>query len=592
MYILLAPATSAQLLPDGSLAWEALSLTDQGPGRRRQVGQQKLGDFVAAVERQNPGRTIRWAWADARQVMPLLLGQGVSPASCHDLRLAQQILARAATRAQSGLPYRQVLDLSTLRDPSELPVRPQAEGQLALFEGLSAAGAASGAVFSVDDLLAELQAQLAAVAASPFPERLSLLLAAESQGALIAAEIRQWGMPWDRAVHERILEQRLGPRPAGAERPAQMEAVAGRVRQLLAAPELNPDSPQELLRALQAAGVAVESTRKWDLVAWVEQVPQQSPERARRQALVEPILAYKRLARLFTANGWNWLDSWTKNNRFYPAYEVASAATGRWGGHGGGAMQLPQEVRSAVRAEPGMLLTVADAAQIEPRILAVMSGDRALAVAGRGRDLYLGIAHLGERTGSQVRSREQAKVALLAVMYGATTGEGGQLLPQMRRLFPQALGLTEQAALVGEQGGQVSTFLGRVSPVPSAGWFESQRRRDSAAAERAALSAARAQGRFTRNFVVQGTAAEWALVWMAQIRRALRTERLAGRPLSSRLVYFLHDEVVIYGPAYEAAQCARIVRRAASSAAQLIFGASEVEFPVSVAAVEDYSQAK
>ena len=33
---------------------------------------------------------------------------------------------------------------------------------------------------------------------------------------------------------------------------------------------------------------------------------------------------------------------------------------------------------------------------------------------------------------------------------------------------------------------------------------------------------ARDRGRFTRNFVVQGTAAEWALCWMGEIRRRLR----------------------------------------------------------------------
>ena len=31
----------------------------------------------------------------------------------------------------------------------------------------------------------------------------------------------------------------------------------------------------------------------------------------------------------------------------------------------------------------------------------------------------------------------------------------------------------------------------------------------------------RDRGRFTRNFVVQGTAAEWALCWMAALRRRL-----------------------------------------------------------------------
>ena len=38
---------------------------------------------------------------------------------------------------------------------------------------------------------------------------------------------------------------------------------------------------------------------------------------------------------------------------------------------------------------------------------------------------------------------------------------------------------------------------------------------------REARTRARDWGRFTRNFVVQGTAAEWALCWLADLRRQL-----------------------------------------------------------------------
>lgn len=255
-------------------------------------------------------------------------------------------------------------------------------------------------------------------------------------------------------------------------------------------------------------------------------------------------------------------------------------------------MQIPKDVRAAIHAEEGMLLTVADAAQIEPRILAVMSGDRALAVAGRDTDLYLGIAEIGKRTGSALADRSHAKSALLAAMYGATTGEGGQLMPHLKKLFPQAIAFTEKAAEIGLRGGQVTTFLGRTSPAPSHAWFEAQRDRSSAEKERAAATAARSHSRFTRNFVIQGTAAEWAVIWMAQIRRRLRTERRFGHRLRSRLVYFLHDEIMIYGPQNEAALCAKIVRESAQAAAELIFGPTDVEFPVTAVTTDDYSQAK
>jgi hypothetical protein len=51
----------------------------------------------------------------------------------------------------------------------------------------------------------------------------------------------------------------------------------------------------------------------------------------------------------------------------------------------------------------------------------------------------------------------------------------------------------------------------------------------------------RARGRFTRNFVVQATAAEWAFVSLATLRAAL-----AGT--TAEIVLFVHDEVVVHCP--------------------------------------------
>ena len=57
----------------------------------------------------------------------------------------------------------------------------------------------------------------------------------------------------------------------------------------------------------------------------------------------------------------------------------------------------------------------------------------------------------------------------------------------------------------------------------------------------------------TRNFVVQGTAAEWALCWMGRVRSRLLTETVFGMPMRTKIVYFLHDELLLCGPKLEAA---------------------------------------
>ena len=148
-----------------------------------------------------------------------------------------------------------------------------------------------------------------------------------------------------------------------------------------------------------------------------------------------------------------------------------------------------------------------------------------------------------------VATRQDAKLGLLGAMYGATSGESGRMVAGLTRRYPAAFGLVEEAARAGERGQVVRTLLGRGCPALGGGsWDESP---DAPPADLDDQDRhRRAYGRFTRNFVVQGTAAEWALCWLADLRN--RLWRLAGDgPLDARphLVFFLHDEVVVHAPA-------------------------------------------
>jgi DNA polymerase-1 len=109
--------------------------------------------------------------------------------------------------------------------------------------------------------------------------------------------------------------------------------------------------------------------------------------------------------------------------------------------------------------------------------------------------------------------------------------------------------------------------------------------------QRRADSIARSRGRFTRNFVVQGSAADWAACWLAEVRRRLRTMRAEGSA-SGELVFFLHDEVMVHAPDAAVDSCIRAIEDAANAAKELLFGPIPVEFPVSVAVVDSYDNAK
>src|SRR5580692_10806726 len=261
---------------------------------------------------------------------------------------------------------------------------------------------------------------------------------------------------------------------------------AGGTAGATAACRAGPDSPTQLVRALAGAGIRVSSTR-FSVLREID------------HPVIPPLLEYKELSRLHASHGWSWLDAWVRDGRFRPEYVVGGVVSGRWASRGGGALQIPRVLRRAVVADPGWTLVVADAAQLEPRVLAALAADRAFAQAAAAGDLYTELA------GAFGGDRGKAKIALLSAMYGGGGGEGGQLLAVLRRRFPDAAEYVEAAAQAGQEGRVVRSVLGRTCPPPSARWRELTEEAADPDSERdpSAGLASRARGRFTRNFVVQ-----------------------------------------------------------------------------------------
>lgn len=514
-----------------------------------------LADLPSYVERREPDAP-RWVWDDTARWYPPLLAAGVRVARCHDLRLAHHLLRRAPA-ADAGLLVGE---------------------QSAHWDRLGPSTPSDPALFSVDDTAEHLRAdledtrQLAVLAASAEESRLALLLAAESAGALVAAEMTHAGIPWRVDVHERLLAELVGARPPRGARPARLEALVAEVRTAFAAPTLNPDSRAELLSALRRAGFEVADIRMSTL-------------RGLDHPGIAPLLRYRQAAHLWQTNGWSWIDQWVSDGRFRPSYQPAGSTTGRWSSNGGGALSIPTVVRPAAMADDGWTFVVADVAQLEPRVLAGMSGDRALARNARGADLYQGMVEDGA-----VATRSDAKLGLLGAMYGATSGESGRLVAGLTRRYPAAFGLVEEAARAGERAQVVRTLLGRGSPSLGEAWDRDPD--DPPVDPDSQTRLRRAYGRFTRNFVVQGTGAEWALCWIADLRN--RLWRLGGDgPLESRphLVFFLHDEVVVHTPVGLADAVAAATVEAAAAAGGLLFRDLAVDFPLNVSVVTSYADA-
>ncbi|MEU1309250.1 bifunctional 3'-5' exonuclease/DNA polymerase [Streptomyces cinnamoneus] len=526
------------------------------------VAERSLADAVRA--RPEAGR---WIWRSTAQAYGQLLAAGVRVERCYDVEAAEALLI-GHEQGQSGQPRSLAAAWARLHGlpvPADPPAR-AAGGQPSLFE--------PGPVPlppGTDELEALLQvyaAQQSRTGGTAHPGRMRLLTAAESAGTLVAAEMGRAGVPWRADVHRELLTELLGERYPGGQETRRLAELAEEVSQAFGV-RVRPDLPADIVRAFAREGIVLSSTRAWEL-------------RGIDHPAVPALLEHKKLYRLHTAHGWAWLQSWVRDGRFRPEYQPGGTVTGRWTTNGGGALQIPKVVRRAVVADPGWCLVVADADQMEPRVLAAISRDPGLMdVAGSGRDLY---GDLAERVFAG--DRDRAKLAVLGAIYGQTSGDGLKHMADLRRRFPRAIASVDDAARAGEEGRLVRTWLGRTCPPSAAGHDEEAGLpQETEPASWGSSASARARGRFTRNFVVQGSAADWALLVLAAVRQAI-----AG--LRAELVFFQHDEVIVHCPREEAAEVVEAVRAAGDRAGSLAFGETPVRFPFTTAVVECYAEAK
>ncbi|MCQ4084760.1 bifunctional 3'-5' exonuclease/DNA polymerase [Streptomyces sp. RB6PN25] len=539
-----------------------------------------LASAVAARETRPAGTPPRWVWASTDACYPgLLERRPTRPSRCHDVKLVESLLLGYEERHRQprslGAAWAR---LRGVTEPDDLPE--PGEGAAAGLPVLFAADRhrLPPGADALEVLVAVHREQQRRIASVAHPERMRLLCAAESAGALAAVEMSHDGLPWSAAVHDELLTGLLGPRPSGGARPKLLAELAARFQEAIGSP-VNPDSPAQVLPAFARAGVPLPSTRSWVL-------------RESNHPAAELLLRYKELSRIHAAHGWAWREQWVRDGRFRPEYVVGGVVSGRWATRGGGALQIPRLLRSAVVADPGCRLVVADAGQLEPRVLAAMSGDQGLARAAAEGDLYAALAR-----SAFDGDRGRAKIALLAAMYGQTRGEGGQLVAVLRRRYPDAMELVESAARTGEAGGVVRSRLGRTSPRPGPRWQQADGDEDgfgegAGAGTRDEQRAARSWGRFTRNFVIQASAADWALAMLAALRRRLADLGEGREGHRAQLVFFQHDEIIVHAPAELSAAAAHAVGDAAEEARRLVFGATPVPFPLDTHVVECYADAK
>jgi DNA polymerase-1 len=274
-----------------------------------------------------------------------------------------------------------------------------------------------------------------------------------------------------------------------------------------------------------------------------------------------------------TTYGYGWVDEHVSaDGRLRGAWSASDGAAGRMTASAG-LHNLPADLRGAVVAEPDHVFVRADLGQVEPRVLAAVAGDAALARAAEADDLYAPVAaELGV-------DRATAKVAVLGAMYGQTTGHGAQALRGLHASYPVAMAYLDAADRAAAAGSDLRTAGGRL--VRMGGAAVDAVGEDDA---RATRSRAAARGRYGRNAMVQGAAAELFKVWALTVRA-----RVA--PLGARIVLCLHDELLVHAPAACGEDVARLVDESLAEAADR-WSPHPVRFLADTSVIVRWSDAK
>jgi DNA polymerase-1 len=542
------------------------------------IGPDDARSVVATIEAALRPRWVWWSNGTAAA----LIAAGIRVARCWDVAAVHRLLSGGWTATPPVMWARiHHLDRDTMPSTAPLDLFSVAEHELGeagdpedpvRADGHLRASWVSGGWSASPTRLARWAAlaldtaarQQVALDELPDPRRAAATARSESAAELLCAELAADGLPIDRDAAEAVIAGFVGPRPttpadAEAERRRRDDEVLRHVPPD-AAIGVDLRSPGQVKSLLRRVGIEVPDTRAWRLEGLRDAHP-----------VVDPLLAWRKAERVETTYGYRWLDEHVGDDgRLRGEWSGSDGAAGRMTASAG-LHNMPADLRGGVIAEAGHVFVRADLGQIEPRVLAVVSGDAALAKATSDDDLYLPIA-------AQLDvDRPTAKVAMLGAMYGQTTGRGAEVQHRLRSAYPVAMTYLEDADRAGQVGRSIRTYGGRLIRFGSMN--------HAGLGEREARGRAAAMGRYGRNAMVQGAAAELFKVWAV-------TVRARGAPLDARIVLCLHDELLIHTPVETGDAVASLVDDCLAEAAHRWSTGAPVRFVADISVIRCWKDAK
>ena len=385
----------------------------------------------------------------------------------------------------------------------------------------------------------------------------------ESAAAFLCVELARDGLPVDRATAERMIARgrraaprRTTPTPVGSA-PSATASVLAHTPGRESTDLRNPLQVKELLASV---GVVVPNTRKWVLEPFRD-----------THAVVGALLEWRKAERIATTYGYPWLDAHVGSRR--PAARRVDGLRRR--GRADDGTERPAQPAHRRCARPWRPTRVTSssartwarssrgcwppspATRPSPRRPAPTTSTR------RWRPRSASTARW-PRSPSSRRCTASAAVRPARPSRTSSAPTPSRWATSTPRM-PRGCG----AQPLRTFGGRLIRLDAVLADVPADGT--------------AAYDAAR--GRFARNAVIQGSAAELFKAWAA-------TVRATTRDLGAQIVLCLHDELLVHVPEENADETMARLERALTDSARRWTGSTQVRFVADASVIHRWSEAK
>jgi DNA polymerase-1 len=261
----------------------------------------------------------------------------------------------------------------------------------------------------------------------------------------------------------------------------------------------------------------------------------------------------------------------SEDGRIHTNFQMTVTATGRLSSTEPNLQNIPvrkklgAQIRNMFVAAPGMMLVDADYSQIELRLLAHISDDKAMQEAFlSGEDFHtVTAANVFNVPISEVTPtlRSRAKAVNFGIVYGISafslaqdigvyTNEAKAYMDAYLDKYHGVRDYMKNIVETAKSQGYVSTLYGRRRYLPE---LKSSNFNMRSFGERVAL-----------NMPVQGTAADVIKLAMVNVHKRLKSEQL-----SARLILQVHDELIVECPGEEAEKVQQILTEEMENVAKL-----------------------